>query len=362
MNSEREMLRESVDRLLGDTAPSEVVRSAEGGDWLRTAWKAMVSAGLTKIILDVDRGGGGGSILDAHVVLYELGRHATPLPFAETALLGGWALTQADLTIPDGPITLVIDSSRLEVTRSDSSWVINGSAEDVPWASISEAVVVVDEREEGPLVLSVSTDQLRTDGRTNLAGEPRERVEFERTVVSDGEWAWAPGHVTGDALLARGALARASMMAGAMERITEISIRYASEREQFGRPIASFQAVQHHLVAIASETARTSVAAEAGLTAYEDRPDASVFEVACAKAVAADAALVVVARSHQLHGAIGMTAEYDLQLFTRRLHSWRDEYGTSSFWRERIAQVVADNGPDKLWPAISGSHTSHSFR
>lgn len=356
MSDERDMLSDSVRRLLQDQAPADEVRRAENEGWLPELWRMVADNGLPWIALDEVSGGAGGSIQDLHAVLWQVGRNAAPVPLAETAL-GAWALAEAGLQVPEGPLTVVAEAGGRPV-RCESSgggWRLTGTVDRVPWAARAERIVMLVEGEGNALVLSVPGDAVARGGQRNLAGEPRETVTFDGCVIGDGSWAPAPDTVSGDRLLLLGALSRVTLMAGAMQRITEISSRYAGERQQFGRPISRFQAVQHHLVAVAAESNRTAMAANSALLAVAENCPGHEFDVAAAKVVAGSATKVVTARSHQLHGAIGMTAEYDLQLFTRRLNAWRDEFGSTRYWSRRLSDVVAGAGPDQLWPLITRS-------
>src|SRR5262249_25776893 len=115
----------------------------------------------------------------------------------------------------------------------------------------------------------------------------------------------------------RGALIRAALMAGALTATARLTVNYAGERRQFGRPIAAFQAVQHHLVGIAQEASLVQAAIDAAARAP------GPFEIAAAKALSSRAALIATLAAHQVHGAMGMTQEYPLHHFSRRLWAWR---------------------------------------
>jgi acyl-CoA dehydrogenase len=127
-------------------------------------------------------------------------------------------------------------------------------------------------------------------------------------------------------------------------------VQYTSERRQFGRPVATFQAVQAHLVRCAEQAALVDLAARvAGREA--DRGDAR-FEIAAAKLLADDAARTATRAAHQAHGAMGMTQEYPLHLLSRRLWAWRAEYGDAE-WPARLGAAVVSLGPDRLYRAIA---------
>ena len=150
-----------------------------------------------------------------------------------------------------------------------------------------------------------------------------------------------------------GALFRAAQMAGAMEAALELSTRYANDRIQFGRPIARFQVIQQQLALLAEQTAAASVAVEsAAIAVAADRP-LSALAVAAAKIRAGEAAGKVAEIAHQVHGAIGFTHEHSLHRLTRRLWTWRDEFGTESYWSRELGKTVMTAGAEALWPAIT---------
>jgi len=137
---------------------------------------------------------------------------------------------------------------------------------------------------------------------------------------------------------ALGAVVTAAQMVGALERVLELSVAFANQREQFGRPIGKFQAVQHQLAVMAEHVAAARIAAQIGYQGAGPLPDA--LQAAVAKARTSEAAALVAPMAHAVHGAIGVTAEFDLQLYTRRLHQWRGEYGSELAWQRVLGRAV----------------------
>jgi acyl-CoA dehydrogenase len=146
------------------------------------------------------------------------------------------------------------------------------------------------------------------------------------------------------------ALARAGQMAGAISASLTLSVEYTRQRQQFGKPLASFQAIQQQLAVLAEEAAACRAAASSAARAA-DRGEAK-FEIACAKLRANMAAGQAASIAHQVHGAIGFTKEYALQKFTRRLWTWRSEYGNDRHWASEIGALAAARGADGFWPAL----------
>ena len=141
-------------------------------------------------------------------------------------------------------------------------------------------------------------------------------------------------------------------MAGALERMSEMTVAYTGERRQFGRPVSRFQAVQQHLVTGAQQSALVSMAAH--VAGREAERGAASFEIAAAKLLADQAAGIATRAAHQAHGAMGMTQEYPLHQFSRRLWAWRNEYGNEIFWSTRLGQAAVAAGADALYPLITG--------
>jgi len=141
-------------------------------------------------------------------------------------------------------------------------------------------------------------------------------------------------------------------MAGGLEYLVAQATRYATERQQFGRPIAAFQAIQWQLAILGEQAAAAGMATVHAFRAA-DRGDAG-FEIAAAKVRAGEAAGIGASIAHQVHGAIGFTLEHALQFVTRRLWSWRAEFGGEGWWAAVLGRSVAARGADGLWPFLTG--------
>ena len=191
-----------------------------------------------------------------------------------------------------------------------------------------------------------------TQPHCNLANEPRDTLLLDGIVLPEEAVRPAPP-ACGEGFLHFGALVRAHQMVGAMERCIDYALAYAMERKQFGRAIGKFQAVQHMLADAAGQYAAAAAAAELGAEAYGTTEFA--FAVAVAKSRAGEAAGKVAEVCHQVHGAMGFTQEHPLHFATRRLWSWRDEFGHETFWQERIGRLVCEAGGEALWPRLVGS-------
>ncbi|HWA02203.1 MAG TPA: acyl-CoA dehydrogenase family protein [Rhizomicrobium sp.] len=154
-----------------------------------------------------------------------------------------------------------------------------------------------------------------------------------------------------------GAMMLAAKMAGALGAALDLSVQYTRERQQFGKQLASFQAIQQQLAVLAEEAAAADMAAAAAFRAADfvskEGGDAW-FEIACAKLRANQAARIGTGIAHQVHGAMGFTAEYRLQHLTRRLWAWGSEHGNERHWADRIGARIAARGPANFWPDLVG--------
>jgi acyl-CoA dehydrogenase len=340
-----QLLIDSASRLFADTCAHAVVQDAERDGWAPTVWQSVADAGFPWVSVAESAGGSGGTLTDAATILKIAGAHAAPIPLAETGLLGGWLAAAAGLALPAGPVTV---AHHADDTLALSGTTISGRAVRVAWGRRAERLVALVPDGAQWMVASIATNAATVEPDTNLAGEPRDTLVFDRTTA---DIAPAPAWIDPDALRQRGALTRVLMMAGALDRMSRMTVDYTRQRRQFGRPIAQFQAVQQHLVHAAQDAALVTMAADVAATAAEHGP--ATFEIAAAKVLAGHAAASATRAAHQAHGAIGMTQEYPLQHLSRRLWSWRHEYGDDTSWGTRLGRASASAGPGALYPSIT---------
>ena len=147
------------------------------------------------------------------------------------------------------------------------------------------------------------------------------------------------------------AFARSAQIAGALDAALALSVAYVAERQQFGRPLAKFQAVQQSLAGFACEAAAANCAAMGAARALDQ--GTAEFEIAAAKLRANRAVELGTTVAHQVHGAIGFTQEYGLHPLTRRLWQWRSEYGHDAHWGDKLGAMVVERGADAFWPTLT---------
>ncbi len=353
MSDDRAMLTEVATGLFRDLCTPDDVVAAEATGWSERLWSALAESGFPYVSVPEEAGGSGGDVADACALLTAAGRFAAPVPLAEAGLLGWWLLASAGLALPGGPLSVAVGrpGDAVELTGGPGSWRLSARAQRVPWGGRSERVALLAGGGGERFVVSAPAASAQVTPGRNLAAEPRDTLEWTDAELSDDVVGTAPAGVDASALRLRGALSRAALISGALARVSELTMRYTGERQQFGRPIARFQAVQTHLVTIAEEAQLAGLATE--VAALNARPEPGFFDVAAAKAATGEAATIAARASHQAHGAIGMTKEYELGQLTRRLWSWRDEFGSERYWSRELGRQLADTGADELWPRIS---------
>ena len=357
IRDETRMLLESMGRLFEDLCTKQVVDAAETGVFPAALWQAVSETGVPLAALPESAGGADAEWADLYAALRVAGRFSAPIPLAET-MLAGWVASSAGLDIGDGPMTVgpVRAGDKLTLTRDGNGWRLSGTASRLPYASFAERIVLIADGPDGEMavVLVGSAAPAAAKGK-NIANESRDTLTFDDFRLSADAAAPLKGGVSRAALYRRGALARATMMSGALERAMDLAVTYAQERQQFGRPISKFQAVQQNLAVLSEQTAVAVAAANLGIQALgqgdEEREE---FLIAVAKTRVGEAATLACELAHQVHGAIGFTKEYSLQLTTRRLWSWREEFGADPEWAAKVGAYICRKGGDQLWPILTG--------
>jgi acyl-CoA dehydrogenase len=341
--STRDLLRDTATRLFQDLCEPAVLREAETGVWPAALWRAVEEAGLPKALVPEAAGGSGVGFVDAMVIVEAAGRFALPVPLPET-MLAGWLLSRAGLAVPEGPMTIAYGDD-VSLTTNERGCYPRGVAQRVPWAREPTTIVVMDNA--GTVAIAPREDLTIVAGE-NVAREPRD------TVTLGGRTA-----ATGDARLDRrqlravGAALRCQQIAGALGRVLEMTTQYALDRVQFGRPIGRFQAVQQNLAVLAGQAAAAEAAAGMAAEAVDDT--IRLLPIAAAKARCGEAAGIGAAIAHQVHGAIGFTHEHSLHFLTKRLWSWRDEFGNETEWNQFTGRYMAKAGPARYWAEITAA-------
>ena len=354
-SSEQEMLRESVRAFLAAKFPLSEVRRGYGQPGPdRAAWDGLVDLGVVGLLVAEEHGGAGMGLVDAAVVLEELGRAVCPAPYASSAI-GAVALADHELlaTLATGSTigtTAIYESGaryRFEcpstrATRAGDAWRLDGEKVHVADAESATVVLVTARDEDGALGVfatgdfttepTPTVDGSRRQGRVVLSGSDARRVE-------------TPGAVEVAVARALDCLGVAATVdgVGAAQRALELAVDYAKEREQFGKPIGAFQAVQHLCADMLRTVELGRAAAYYACWALDDAPaDEAHRASTLARAFAADAFPQLGGTAIQVFGGIGFTWEHDIHLYYKRLLTTAYALGTASEHLEELATLVVD--------------------
>lgn len=310
-----DMLVDALERLLADVCQPETIRALEAGQSKDSLWAALADSGFADVLSPEAAGGAGLSLREAVPLIEACAHHALPLPLPFT-MVARAALAETGAHRVDGAITIAAGAPQ---AGSDSIRCAR-----VPFGALADWVVV----DNGmPALWPVHGAAIERDG-------------IHGSLDADVVWPAPPGNAIPLPLAdwqAIAACVSAVQMAGAMTRLLEMTIAYANDRNQFGRPIGKFQALQQQISVLAERVFATRMAARIGCAAQGWRVERCAAAVA--KGYASEAATLAAGIAHAVHGAIGITAEYALQNYTRRLHAWRLAYGAESYWHGELGEL-----------------------
>jgi acyl-CoA dehydrogenase len=337
-------LRELVDDLGKRSYDASLGRRRLPARFDDELWRNLVETGLARLTSTPDSGAGPRELA---VALYGLARHAGAVPLAETDALAGWLGQKAGIELPDGPLTVAIADADTGGER------VSGTAHDVPWARACTTVLAVRTR-DGLRVGVLDAASCTVQELHNLAGEPRDTVTFD--VAADQ--LHAVDSALGVELVRRGAWSRCIQIVGALDAAAALSVEHTRQRVQFGRALSAFQSVQHSLAAMAGEIEKARAAVELAIAAAEEHGFNSAhteYAVTVAKITVGRAVGPVTTIAHQLHGAIGVTSEHPLWLFTLRAQSWIADYGTTNHFARRLGRLAL--AAEDPWDLVTGDLT-----
>jgi acyl-CoA dehydrogenase len=308
-------------------------------------WRNLEETGLARMTSTPDMGAGPHELA---IALYGVARHAGAVPLAETDALAGWLGRQTGIELPDGPLTVAIADGAADAGR------VTGTAHAVPWARACAAALLAVTTPTGLQVGLVDVSPGELHEGHNLAGEPRDAITFD--VSADQLHAVDPA--VGTELARRGAWSRCVQTIGVLDAAAALSIEHTRQRVQFGRPLSAFQSVQQSLAGMAGEIERARAAAELAVAAAAehgfDSPHTD-YAVTVAKVAIGRAVGPVSTVAHQLHGAIGVTSEHPLWLFTLRAQSWSSEYGTTNDFARHLGRLAL--AAEDPWVLVTGDLT-----
>ncbi|WP_151633354.1 acyl-CoA dehydrogenase [Noviherbaspirillum aerium] len=319
------MFAEAIEEILKDKCTPAAVRAIEAGGSPAVLWNAVTDAGFLELLAPEDQGGAMLPLNELFPILTALGAYAMPVPLAQS--IAARAVLAGNTAIPAGMLTLAPALRRTEDGRLVCPLV--------PYGAIADHVVAQDGEQ---ILVLPAAEALRTS--TGVHGSLVATMAWQATPETARTTAVAGG------LEEWGAALHAALLAGAMRRVFDMTLQYANDRSQFGKSIGKFQAIQHQISVMAEHVAAALISAEAAFQGDARMP--APLAGAIAKSRTSEAAVLVASISHAVHGAIGVTEEYDLHLLTRRLHEWRIAHGSEAYWNRIVGQRVLESGQDHI--------------
>jgi alkylation response protein AidB-like acyl-CoA dehydrogenase len=368
LNESQTTLKNTVRKFLAaECPPAEVRKIIEKDNAFDAAlWKKMAEQGWMGMIFPEEYGGFAMGAVEMAVALEEMGRALLPGPFLSTLTAGAVINEAGDDAQKKGylaPICAGHAKSTLALLEDNASWspsaismravskagqyALNGRKLFVSDAGVADFLVVA-ARLDGELALFVVPKDAHGLNISAMSGMDITRklyeVTFENVMAAPAAMLASGQHAASalDRALNIATVAICAEMVGGMQRLLEITVEYAKTRKQFGKPIGSFQAVQHQCadMLVYTESSR-SAAYYAAYSITEGTPDAAAA-VSVAKSYASDAYRECGNRAIQIHGGMGFTWENDCHLYYRRAKASEVTFGDALYHRERIAKLIVD--------------------
>ena len=369
----QQMLKNSAREFLSQECPLTLVRELEENNEgnSEALWKQVVSLGWTGLVFPEEFGGTGANFSDLAVLLEEMGRSLLPTPFFSTVVLGGLTVLDAgsDLQkqeiipkICDGRHILTLAMLEMEgayqswgvhmtASLSGSNYVLNGTKLFVPDADVAHSVLVVARTAESDdtnygitiFVVPMDSEGITVSLLSSIGGERQCEIDFNDVTIPNSNVIGGidSGWPVVEKMLQRAVAANCIEMLGGAEAVLDMTVEYAKQRTQFGRPIGSFQAIQHHCANMASDVEGSRhMAYQAAWRISENLQCAR--EVSMAKVWVTGAYSRICSTAHQCHGAIGFTKEHNLQLYTRRAKVQQLMYGDVHDHKATVLEHIDD--------------------
>jgi len=371
LSEEQEMIKKMARDFLTDKLPKEVVKEIEESElgYSPDLWKEMTELGWVGLVLPDKYGGSGMSFLDLAVLLEEMGRACLPGPYFSTVVLGGLPISDIGTEeqkqeylpkIASGEMIFTLalteagagyDANAIEVkaTADKDAYILNGTKLFVPDAHVADYMLVVaraDEKakaEDGITIFivdakspGISHTVLKTIANDKLCEVVFDQVNVPKeNILGQLNQGWSEVQK----IIQRAAVAKCCEIVGCTQQALDMTIEYAKDRKQFGRPIGSFQIIQHYCADMATDVDGARLSTYQAVCMINDGLPCTQ-EVAVAKAWAGEASQRIMALAHQIHGAIGYSIDHDLQFYTRRAKAAEVTFGDASFYREVVAQEM----------------------
>lgn len=352
LNSEQELLRDGLSKFLTARYDLERSRTAAktGAGWQPEVWHAFAEElGILGAPLPESAGGSGGGPVESMVIAEELGRALVTEPFIDTVVVAGGLLTRAgsdaaqamleQIAAGTAIVATSLDPLSVNAVRDGEDWVLSGSPAVVMNAPIATHLLIA-ARTGGSTLLFL------TDAAVPMHGYRTVDDRRAADLTLDGLRLPAAALIDADAgpsleqALDEGAAAVCAEAVGAMRRVLADTVEYCKQRQQFGQPIGTFQALQHRMVDMYMELEQAVSAVYLAVLHLGDDAHARARAVSAAKATVGRAARFVGQNAVQLHGGMGMTEELAIGHYFKRLTAVQYEYGSTDTHRTRYSTLT----------------------
>jgi alkylation response protein AidB-like acyl-CoA dehydrogenase len=365
LSEEQEMLRTMARDFLTDKLPKTAVKEMEESEagYSPELWREMAGLGWMGLALPEKYGGSDMSFLDLAILLEEMGRACLPGPYFSSVILSGFTILDIGseeqkaeylpkiasgelvftLALTEASASYDAEAIETKATADGDNYIISGTKLFVPDANVADYMLVVARTDKGFTIFivdakspGISHTVLKTIANDKLCEVVFDKVKVPKeNILGELNQGWPEV----EKIIQRAAVAKCCEMVGCIQQALDMTVDYAKERKQYDRPIGSFQVIQHYCADMATDVDGTR------LSAYQaawmlSQGLACTKEVAIAKAWAGEACQRVMALAHQIHGAIGVTIDHDLQYYTRRAKAAEVSFGDASFYREIVAQEI----------------------
>jgi alkylation response protein AidB-like acyl-CoA dehydrogenase len=367
--SEQEMLRRSFADFLKNECSPDFVRELWNDEmgYSKAIWNKMAQLGWLGLIYDEKYGGGLGSFLELFILFEEMGKVLLPSPFFTSSVLTGLIIAETTdevlkkkylppivsgkkiltLALMDAHGRYDYHSPRIKSSKAEGAeYIIDGTRLLVPYAGSAEEIFICAQPQDGNIGPTIFSVNRHSPGVTctpleTIYGEKKYHVQFDGVRLTDENIIGSPGRGADyiEKMLPSAIVLKCAEMLGGMKHVLDATIAYAKERHQFGRPLGALQAVQHHCVDMTTYYEGSRLCAYQAASLLSDHLPCGK-EVAVAKAWCSEAYKKCTWIAQQIHGGIGFTQEYHLQLYFKHAKEAELSFGDARYHRNIVAREM----------------------
>jgi alkylation response protein AidB-like acyl-CoA dehydrogenase len=364
LNEEQAMLRDSARSFLAENAPVAQLRqlrdSHDPAGFAGPTWAAFSELGYAGVAIHEAHGGAGLGAVEIGVLMEQIGRHLSALPFLASSVVAARLLQLAGgpdqqatwlprIASGEAIATLALDEGSkhrpdavsLRAERSGTGWSLSGSKSFVLDGHVAALLLVAARDSQGLAVFAVprTTPGLTVERTVMTDAHNAARVMLQDVLLADDARLPAGDAAALQQALDLGRVAAAAELLGIADEVFERTIDYLKQRRQFGKLIGEFQALQHRAATLYVDIELARAALAKALHALDTAPLQAAEAVAVAKAKCGGAATLTVQEGVQMHGGMGMTDQLDFGLFMKRTRVLQELYGDSGWQMDRLARL-----------------------